>query len=407
MEEVKLGTLTNRKIGYGIVQPGNTVANGIPVIKVNNIISGLRNVSDLDKTSIENDSKYQRTKLVGGELLISVVGTIGKTAIVPHKFAGCNLVRAVVMIDIPDPLLSLWVKYYIDSPKGQNYINQNLNTTVQPTLNVKSLVEMPIPIFPKKAIEAIVGILKSLDDKIEINRRINENLEQQAQALFKSWFVDFEPFRNQPFVESELGMIPEGWRVGILNDICKFENGFAFKSDTYTAKGMYRVVTIKNVQDGYLNTNGANLLSDIPDKMPDFCKLNVSDILISLTGNVGRCCLVAENDLLLNQRVAKIRPREKDDWGFVYTLFRLSDFKDRLISIARGTAQANLSPVEASKLPIIIPPKNTMKQYSLLTTDVYHKIIYCMQESRCLAELRDTLLPRLMSGELKVNEIEQ
>ena len=137
MEEVKLGTLTSRKIGYGIVQPGDSVTNGIPVIKVNNIISGLRNVHDLETTSIENDRKYSRTKLVGGELIISVVGTIGKTVIVPHNFAGCNLVRATALIDIPDPLMTRWVKYYIDSPKGQQYIRENLNTTVQPTLNVK------------------------------------------------------------------------------------------------------------------------------------------------------------------------------------------------------------------------------------------------------------------------------
>ena len=137
MEEVRLGTLTNRKIGYGIVQPGACVPHGTPVIKVNNIISGLRNIRDLDTTSIENDKKYSRTKLKGGELIVSVVGTIGRTAIVPMSFAGCNLVRATALIDIPDVQMSKWVKYYIDSPKGQNYIRENLNTTVQPTLNVK------------------------------------------------------------------------------------------------------------------------------------------------------------------------------------------------------------------------------------------------------------------------------
>ena len=243
---------------------------------------------------------------------------------------------------------------------------------------------------------------KSFHDKIEVNRRINENLEQQAQALFKSWFVDFEPFKNGEFVESELGMIPKGWRVGQIKDICKFENGFAFKSDTYTTNGVYKVVTIKNVQDGYLDTEGANLISDIPNRMPDFCRLNTGEVLLSLTGNVGRCCLVIEDNLLLNQRVAKIKPNVKSDFGFIYTLFRMPDFKERLISIARGTAQANLSPVETSKLSIVIPPTEIMKQYSVLSTYIYNKLICCMKESRRLASIRDTLLPKLMSGELKV-----
>ena len=224
MEEVKLGTLTNRKIGYGIVQPGASVPHGIPVIKVNNIISGLRNIRDLDTTSIENDKKYSRTKLKGGELIVSVVGTIGRTAIVPMNFAGCNLVRATALIDIPDVQMSKWVKYYIDSPKGQNYIRENLNTTVQPTLNVKSLVEMPVPVYSTQYMQKAIEILGDLDDKIELNRRINDNLEQQAQALFKSWFVDFEPFKEGEFVESELGMIPKGWRVMSLTNIANYTN---------------------------------------------------------------------------------------------------------------------------------------------------------------------------------------
>lgn len=99
MEEWILGDLTQRKIGYGIVQPGEHIKNGVPVVKVNNLVSGLRNVSDLATISIDIDNKYNRTRLLGGELIISVVGTIGRTAIVPPNFTGCNLVRAIALID--------------------------------------------------------------------------------------------------------------------------------------------------------------------------------------------------------------------------------------------------------------------------------------------------------------------
>lgn len=176
MEELILGELTERKIGYGIVQPGEPTIGGVPVIKVNNIISGLKSIQDLDTTHPENDEKYRKTRLNGGEIIISVVGTIGKTAIVPMDFKGCNLVRATALIDIKDPILSRWVKYYIDSPKGQSYINGNLNTTVQPTLNIKSLVEMPIPFYGREYAEKVVAILSRIDDKIENNRQINDNL---------------------------------------------------------------------------------------------------------------------------------------------------------------------------------------------------------------------------------------
>ena len=176
MEFRLLGSLVDRKIGYGIVQPGQSIDGGVSVIKVNNLIAGLTSVKDLDTTSAETAAKYSRTKLKGGELIVSVVGTIGKTAIVPASFVGCNLVRATALVDIPEQWLSNWVKYYIDSPAGQSYIDQNLNTTVQPTLNIKSLVEMPIPFFDESFMKKTVVFLKAIDDKIENNNQINDNL---------------------------------------------------------------------------------------------------------------------------------------------------------------------------------------------------------------------------------------
>ena len=271
-------------------------------------------------------------------------------------------------------------------------------------VDVLENLTMKLPPLPEQ--KRIANILTRLDDKIAVNKQINDNLEQQAQALFKSWFVDFEPFRDQPFVESELGMIPEGWRVGKVGDVCKLENGFAFKSDSYSSVGNYKIITIKNVQDGYLDTNDANQLTSIPTKMPNSCNLKIGDILVSLTGNVGRCCFVTEDNLLLNQRVAKIRPYEKGNWGYLYSLFRMPVFKDRMISIARGTAQANLSPIETAKLTIIIPPSDILIRYSSFAADYYQKIISNMIQSGTIATIRDTLLPRLMSGELEVKDIE-
>lgn len=221
MEWKELQTLVKRKIGYGIVQPGPSVQRGVPIIKVNNIISGLYDTEYLDKTTVENDAKYQRTKLKGGELIVTVVGTCGKTAIVPPHFAGCNLVRATCLIDIEDETICRWIKYYIDSPQGQAYINRNLNTTVQATLNVKNLNEMPIPFYSKEYTSNVVKILSSLDRKIELNNKINADLEEMAQAIFKNWFVDFEPFKDGKFVDSELGMIPEGWKVVVFDNILK------------------------------------------------------------------------------------------------------------------------------------------------------------------------------------------
>lgn len=273
-----------------------------------------------------------------------------------------------------------------------------------PQITYSELSNIMVSLPSQKAQKNIVSILSSLDRKIELNNKINADLEEMAQAIFKNWFVDFEPFKDGKFVDSELGMIPEGWKVGTIGDIVEFQNGFTFSSKDFSENGEYKIITIKSVQDGCLVTEGSSKVTEYPTKMPAYCKLQSGDILLSLTGNVGRCCLVTETNLLLNQRVAKIKAKECYDNSFSYALFRLKETKELLISISRGTAQANLSPVEASKLPMVIPSEDARKSFSMISDSIMNKIISIHIENSRLSLLRDTLLPRLMSGEIEVPE---
>lgn len=398
MQEVKLGTLTNRKIGYGIVQPGNSVTNGVPVIKVNNILSGLRNVHDLDTTSIENDRKYSRTKLVGGELIVSVVGTIGKTAIVPQDFAGCNLVRATALIDIPDSLLTRWVKYYIDSPKGQHYISKNLNTTVQPTLNVKSLVEMPIPLYPTDYMMVATSTLATLDDKIAVNKKICENLEAQAQALFKHWFVDFAPFKDGKFVESELGLIPEGWRVCTLGEICKCELG----GTPSRANKSYWGGNIAWINSGEVNKfricEASEFITEDGLNHSATKLLPAKTTVLAITGaTLGQVSLL-EIDSCANQSVVGVKENETIPYTFIYPAIKCNIGK--LVNMQTGGAQQHINKDNIQSLQFIEPPKNIMEEYKLTTLPIYEEIGKLCFENLRLATLRDTLLPKLMSGEI-------
>ena len=409
-KEYKLGTLTDRKIGYGIVQPGASVSGGVPVIKVNNIISGLRNVEELETTSKANDAKYSRTKLIGGELIISVVGTIGKTAIVPMSFAGCNLVRATCLIDIKDKQLVSWVKYYIDSPQGQRYIHENLNTTVQPTLNVKSLVDMPIPMYSSDYMKKAVSILKSLDDKIEVNRKINENLEQQAQALFKSWFVDFEPFKNGEFVESELGMIPKGWRVVSLDEMTsKFGTGLNPRKNFKLGEGNNYYVTIKNMGNNrvYLDDKCDKVTDDAIEKINKRSKLQEGDLLFSGIGTIGRVALITETPKNWNtsESVFNMHPSQNISSEFLYILL-LSDVFQQYVKIhAQGGVQQGIRMASLKEYRMAIPEDSLLRKFDDIVMPIISRIKNNDNQSDSLAELRDTLLPKLMSGELKVNEI--
>ena len=399
-KEVRLDSLVNRKICYGIVQPGFSPKNGIPVIKVNNVVKGLRDVSECDKTTEEISNSYKRTILKGGELIISLVGTVGCVDIAPSSFAGANLVRATGMIDIEDELIKHWVLYYIRTRQGQQYIEENLNTTVQRALNIKDLCKMPIPITSKHYMGRIVSILKSLDDKIEVNRKINENLEQQAQALFKSWFVDFEPFKNGEFVESELGMIPKGWKIKSLSEIADYVNGLAMqKYRPEDGEIGLPVLKIKELGQGSFDTNSEYCS---PSKIGEKYIIKDGDIIFSWSGTLmvkiwcgGKCGL--------NQHLFNVVTKDYPKW-FAYQWTR--HYLDNFIRIAKDKAvtMGHIKRGELDKAKVLIPESHHMKTISDIMKPIHLQMISNELKSRRLAELRDTLLPKLMSGELKVNE---
>ena len=190
-----------------------------------------------------------------------------------------------------------------------------------------------------------------------------------------------------------------------FSDIMSFESGFAFQSSTYLPNGQYRIITIKNVQDGQIDTTGAAYIDELPQRMKSGCLLQVGDALLSLTGNVGRTGIVCENGLLLNQRVAKIVPHRKELLPLLYFIFRQPSMKTQLESIAKGTAQLNLSPVETLKLSVPYDVEVSLKLANALAP-IYQAVIANNQQSLILASIRDLLLPKLMSGELDVSDIQ-
>ena len=184
-----------------------------------------------------------------------------------------------------------------------------------------------------------------------------------------------------------------------------FVNGFAFQSSTYIEKGPYKIITIKNVQDGDVCSHGASCVEQIPLRMSKECELYVGDVLLSLTGNVGRVGIVYENNLLLNQRVAKIVPYDKIVLPLLYFWFRLPETKSTMEMIAKGTAQQNLSPIETLKLSIPFNQSSAIKLSKALKP-LFDSIVSNLQQNLYLSDLRDTLLPKLMSGEIDVSEVE-
>ena len=191
----------------------------------------------------------------------------------------------------------------------------------------------------------------------------------------------------------------------LLSDILELGNGFAFKSGAYTKSGRYKVLTIKNVQDGNVDCSSSSRLDEPPIKMKEHCKLKPGDVVLSLTGNVGRVGIVAETSCLLNQRVAVLLPRDEHCIAGLYFVFRQQSFRSEVIGIAKGTAQANLSPVETLRLSIPYD-ESTFQELSAILRPVFDGILANKIESLKLAKFRNLLLPKLMSGEIDVSKID-
>lgn len=257
--------------------------------------------------------------------------------------------------------------------------------------------DLYINLPPLNIQQNIATILSRYDTLIENYQKQIRLLEEAAQRLYKEWFVDlrFPGYEHTKVVDG----VPEGWKRKKVKDIVDLLNGYAFKSTSFEDDGKYKVVTIKNVKDGVFDGENVSILKTIPEKMPSHCVLQTGDILLSLTGNVGRACMVIGKDYLLNQRVAKLK---SDYPAFVYCLFRNHDMFVAINNLANGAAQQNVSPIRIGELNILVPCYTTMVLFEKKAGKFRKKILNLHFQIRLLTEARDRLLPRLMRGEIRV-----
>ena len=276
-----------------------------------------------------------------------------------------------------------------------------------------SLQQFEITIPSLDAQKHIASVLADIDQKIALNRAINDNLEAMAKQLYDYWFVQFDfPNENgKPYKSSGGKMvwneklkreIPDGWEVDTLNNWLEIKSGFPFKSETYLTSGRYKVITIKNVQDGELDTTGCDFVDEIPQRSKDYIILKIGDRLISLTGNCGRLCTVCENDLLLNQRVGLLYC-DKMYLEYLYNYLNSQPMRMVIDNLANGAAQANLSPVELCNTIFAMPQNNLLVKYNTKAEIIRNAIIRNHQEITNLTKQRDELLPLLMNGQVSVN----
>lgn len=254
-----------------------------------------------------------------------------------------------------------------------------------PQITYSELSNIMVSLPSQKAQKNIVSILSSLDRKIELNNKINADLEEMAQAIFKNWFVDFEPFKDGKFVDSELGMIPEGWKVGTLDEIFSLKYGKNLSTSMILEKGDYPVYGANGII-GYYNEFNCDKYS----------------VLVTSRGNgSGDVSRTHHPKSFITNNSFVVEPLEHYKYiklPFINGLFNIIDFK----SYCSGSAQAQLTNKAMRNICIISPPRELVIKYCEIFETLFSHIECVIDENSRLSLLRDTLLPRLMSGEIEV-----
>ena len=346
---------------------------------------------DTKRVSQKEFLKYQK-ELNDRTILVSINGTIGNVA--KYNNEPCILGKSACFFNVKEDIDRNFIYYVISSPHFKKSIIQQATGTTIKNVSLKQMRDyhflIPVNLSDQRK---IAGILSALDAKIENNNKINANLEAQAQALFKSWFVDFTPFKDQPFVDSELGPIPQGWKVGKINEFVDVIYGAPYKSKLFnTQKEGLPLIRIRD-----LKTCSPQFYTK--ELLPNTELVNYGDVVAGMDAEFTPHIWLGETGLL-NQRVCKFKPHT--GISPLYSMLMIKPKLEFAQNYKVGTTVSHLGKSDIDKFIIIVPPLDIVKEVSSIFDAVLNEQINLAKENQRLAALRDTLLPKLMSGEIKL-----
>ncbi|MFQ1857517.1 restriction endonuclease subunit S [Aeromonas veronii] len=432
-----LGSLISYRKGFAF-KSKDYISSGVPIVRVSNFTDDSISPNDLKFVSPDIAKETPEVSLEVNDIVVATVGSwpnnpasvVGRTIRVPAWAESALMNQNSVIIRAKSKSLAdqKFIYYQMRSQDfSAHVVSKAQGSANQASITLDAIFSYRL-FWPKvEHRDVIVTFLSHLDDRIALLRETNTTLEAIAQALFKSWFVDFDPvharargeqlaglapevaalFPNS-FEESALGMIPKGWNTGTLGDVAHFQNGYAFKSKDWCESG-HPVVKIGDVKPGIIDFSGCSYIAPETTEGLSRFKLRRGDLLVGMTGYVGETGLVphVEPHAYLNQRVGRIATKSGlIDLGFVYCLVRNSAFKGYAEARSHGSAQANVSGAVLLDYPVVTPTQNILDRFNGSVGVLLERILSNHEQAQTLATLRDTLLPRLISGQLRLPEAE-
>lgn len=349
---------------------------------------------------------HNECKVKGPGVVTGRYGTIGKVFYIDEPFWPLNTTLYVRDFKGNNPL---FISYFLSTLNFYAYIDKAAVPGVN--RNHIHMARVSVPAISEQ--KRIASILKSLDNKIELNNAINKNLEEMAQALFKRWFVEFEfpnengePYKSSggELEESELGLIPKGWRVELLPEYLDFLEGPGIRNWQYKEEGI-RFLNIRCIKNQDIDISTTNKVSkeEAYGKYKHFL-LEENDVVVSTSGTLGRSAVIRKEHLplMLNTSIIRFRPKYGMRFAYMYQYLNSQEFYQELITKASGSVQLNFGPMHLKRIKMLIPPNEILNHFESAISKILLKLNQSRTESKKLVSIRDTLLPKLMSGEIRV-----
>ena len=414
-KEFALEEVVEKFIDYRGKTPKKT-ASGVPLITAKIVKNGRINTPN-EFIALEDYDKWMTRGIPQkGDVVMTTEAPLGEVAQLCFDGKVALAQRIITMRGKVNVLDNGFLKYMLQSPLMQHRIHSRSSGTTVIGIKSSELKKIPIPVPPIDIQKKIASILGSIDEKIELNLKMNETLEEMAMTLYKHWFVDFGPFQDEEFVESELGMIPKGWEVVSLGNLIEIKHGYAFKSKYFSESGDYIVLTPGNFKEnGGIKSKGEKEKFYNGD-FPKQYLLNEGDLLVVMTDLVaeapllGSPAFINENDKYLhNQRLGKVilKDENQTDIFYIYETLNSPYVRNIIRAGASGTTVKHTSPSRIKEIKVINPPSEIQKQFGQYLSGFFNLIKNNEKEVRDLQATRDFLLPRLLSGEIDVSKAEK
>lgn len=395
-KECKLGDLCiDNKGSYGIAASAVPYSENLyTYLRITDINDdGTLNKSDLKSVADENAEQYilQPNDIV----FARTGGSTGRNYFYDGSDGVFVYAGFLIKFSIdPNKVNPKYIKYFCLSQEYKNWVYSFNTGSTRGNINAQTYANMPVILPPRSQQDLLVRTLSSLDDKIELNNKINTNLEQQAQALFKNWFVDFEPFG---------GKMPEEWKEVEFRDVCENITDGVHNTVVDDPNGEYLLLSCKNIKGGVLTISSSErkINKETFEKLRKRTKLAKGDILLSSVGTVGEMYLLNEtpDNYEFQRSVAIIKPNTSlISPAFLYESMLLQ--KDTIIHSAHGAVQQCIFISDVGDFKTILPTLDVIDKFTNIIQPMLDTITANQHENQKLANIRDTLLPKLMNGEI-------